>query len=131
MKTLLSSLSLAAVLAASALLPANAETEDPVVSTVLLPMRIASVGIGMAVGIPVSTVRETAANVPQITSQIADKLGGKDDPVSVLFALVPGTTAGIIQGVADGCYHGTKNALDNCIERPFSSEAFSLISENE
>jgi len=132
MKTLLSSVTLAAVLAASSFVPVAAaeREEDPVVSTMLLPVRIAGLGMGMAVGIPASTVKQTIADVPNCTEAIAESLGGKDDPVSVLFAIVPGTTAGIIQGVAEGCYYGVKNAADNCMERPFSSEAFSLTDDD-
>ena len=132
MKTLLSSISVVALLAMSPLLPATASTEeDPLTSTVLLPVRVAGLGMGMAVGIPASAVRQTLENVPKCTRAIAGSLGGEDDPVSVVFALVPGTTAGIIQGVAEGCYYGVKNAVDNCVERPFSSAAFSLTPANE
>lgn len=115
-------------LAAASLLPAPAlaSEEDPVTSTALLPFRVAAIGVGMSVGIPVASVKQSAKNIQEHTLTIADSFGGKDDPVSILFAAAPGTAVGLAHGLAEGIYLGSKNALDNCVASPFSSESMSL-----
>jgi len=109
-------------------LPAGA-AEDPLSSTMLLPVRLTALGMGIAVGAPISSVRHTVEKVPQMTQAIATELNGAEDPCTLMFSAIPGIPAGIMVGVYEGIQEGTKNALDNCVDKPFSSKSFSLSDE--
>ena len=119
---------LSLALATGAMLPATAQTsEDPLTTTVMLPVRLAALGTGIAVGTPIATIKATANRIPEATREIADELGGADDPVSLVIATVPGIAAGSVVGLAEGISNGTTNAVDNFLDRPFSAESFSLV----
>ena len=106
-----------------------ADKETPVESTVLLPFRVAALGAGIAVGTPVAIVRDTIGAYPDARDTIAgQKLSENPHPDPGLYLLadlaaVPvSVTVGVFQGICDG----TKNAIDNCADKPFSAESFSL-----
>ena len=132
MNTLFASKALLVLAAVSSMVPAYAaDGEDPLTTSVLLPVRAAALSAGIVVGIPASSIRQTARDIPRNTRAIADSFAGQDDPVSLAFAAIPGTATGLVQGLAEGFYYGTKNAVDNCVDRPFSSASFSLAGEED
>lgn len=113
------------------LLPASAHSdEDALTSTVMLPVRLAALGTGIAVGTPIATLKKTATRIPEATADIAADLGGADDPVSLAVATLPGIAAGTVIGVAEGISTGTTNAAANFVDRPFSPQSFSLDDGN-
>ena len=126
MKKLLASVCLTAILLSAA--PAFA-ADDPATNTVLIPVRLLSFGVGTVIGTPISMVKHSVTNTGKFTSDLADKMGGKDNGlalfVSAPFGLVGGTAVGCGQGLVDG----PKNSVDNCVEHPFSAAAMSLGDE--
>lgn len=127
MKNSIASALLSAIVVSGLALPAQAaDSEDPVVSTVMLPVRLASLGTGIVVGTPVATVRHTIERVPQCTKMIAADLNGEDDPCTLVFSSLPGIPAGITMGLLEGIQDGLKNSYGNCVEKPFSSASMSL-----
>jgi hypothetical protein len=69
---------LLALLALTLNTPAFAESEGTMAKQALmLPVRMAAIGSGMVVGIPVAIVRRTGSRSVEFTEKFADNIGGK------------------------------------------------------
>jgi len=108
-------------------LPASADESKEMLKNVgMFPVRTLALGAGLLVGTPIAISRRTADRCSEYTGNFADKIGGKDHLPPVLFASVLGVPFGVIAGTSEGVYLGGKNAIANCVEKPFSKESFSL-----
>ena len=120
----------AIILSAGSVAPAFADdNKDMLKNTAMLPVRLAAVTAGMAVGIPVAIMRSASNHVIDYTNDMADKIGGHDSFPPVAMASVLSVPFGLIAGTADGVYYGGKNAISSGYEKPFSTASFSLDSE--
>lgn len=121
---------LSLALIAGTILPACAtEREDPLASTLLLPVRVAALGTGIAVGTPIATVRSMADAYLQQQENVAHNIlggGNEPDPITSIVAGVAVLPTSAAVGLLQGLHEGTKNAVDNCMDKPFSLESFSL-----
>lgn len=126
MKKLLASLSLCALSLSCA--PAFAG-DDPASNTVLIPVRVLAFGVGTVIGTPISIIKHSISNTGKHTEAYADKIGGKDNAVSVFFAAPVGLVTGTAVGLGQGAFDGPKNSVDNCAEHPFSAASMSLAKE--
>lgn len=124
---------LALVALATSSLPAFADSDYGTIAknTAMLPVRTLALGSGLAIGCPVAVLRRVSNRCIEYTGNMADKIGGKDNLPPVLFAGVLGVPFGLIAGSAEGVYYGGKNAINNCVEHPFSKDSFSLGNELE
>jgi len=131
-KSALSILSLVAIAALSTL-PASADNDYGTIAknTAMFPVRTLALGSGLVVGTPVAVVRRVSSRCIEYTGNMADKIGGKGNLPPVLFASVLGVPFGVVAGSAEGVYYGGKNAINNCVEHPFSKDSFSLGNELE
>jgi len=105
------------------------DRETPLESTVLLPLRVAALGAGIAVGTPIAVVRDTIGAYPEARDSIAGKKLSENahpDPGLYLLADVAAVPVSVAVGVFQGICDGTRNAIDNCADKPFSAESFSL-----
>jgi hypothetical protein len=95
----------------------------------MMPIRLAALGTGVVVGSSVSAVKNSANQIPELTSQIANGLNSSEDPVTMTVASSPAVPLGLLIGVAQGVHDGTANAFEHSFDRPFSAESFSLSTE--
>lgn len=125
-KLLLSAASLAIVCSGS-MTAAFADGEGGMMKNVaMFPVKTVAVASGMAIGVPMATVRRCAVRYKGYTDEMADKLGGHENFPPVLFASVFGIPAGLLVGSGEGVYYGTKNAINKGWDKPFCEDSFSL-----
>jgi hypothetical protein len=104
---------------------------DMAKKTVWLPVQMAGIGAGMAVGIPFAMVRQVITRTAQKTGDIADKMGGKEHFPPNLFAAPIGLGFGLVVGTAEGMYWGGRNAFKYGFEKPFTPASFSMNDDLE
>ena len=102
------------------------KTMDMAKGTALFPVKVAAVSSGIFFGTPIAITRYTATKIREYTGNAADKIGGKEHFSPNLFACLFSIPAGTLVGVSEGCYYGTKNAIVNGVDKPFSLESFTL-----
>lgn len=127
---------LAAVLVSTvALLPARADdgegVGDMAKKTAWLPVQVAGIGAGMAVGIPFAMVRQVITRSAQKTGDLADKMGGKEHGPPNWFAAPIGLGFGLVVGGAEGVYWGARNAFKYGFDKPFRPASFSMSDDLE
>lgn len=110
--------------------PAFAESEGTMAKQALmLPVRMAAMGSGMALGIPVAIVRRSGARSVGFTESFADNIGGKEHMIPLGMASLMGVPFGLVVGTAEGVYSGGRNSISHGWEKPFSLESFSMGEE--
>lgn len=119
-----------AVLAASAttFLPALAE-DNIVDKTANSAVQLAALGTGLAIGIPVASVREVGKSIASAHENMTEALAGNgttDDAPARVLTIVPSIPVGAIIGVVRGVGRGWDNATTNFQDKPFSAESLSL-----
>lgn len=127
-KSIISTITLAA-LSMGSLLPALADDHAEggmIHNTVMLPVRAMGVGTGLAVGIPVATMKRICKNSFDKTQDVADNIGGKEHLPPTLFATIIGLPFGVVTGTMEGLYYGGKNAFESGVSKPFSQESMSM-----
>lgn len=111
-----------------------ADGETALESTVLLPVRVAALGAGIAVGTPISVVRNTIEAFPSARDTIAGQKLSENphpDPGQYLMADLVALPVSVATGVMLGVCDGAKNAIENCADKPFSPESFSLGDQSD
>lgn len=113
---------------AGLLTPALAADEglDRVVEGSLLPTRMAGLGAGMTVGVPVAVTRQVVKSYKDITNKLADKVGGHEFGPSVALVSIVSVPAALVYGGATGTYYGSKNAFVHGFNKPFHPDSFSV-----
>ncbi|MCC7530637.1 MAG: hypothetical protein IT342_19090 [Candidatus Melainabacteria bacterium] len=110
--------------------PAFAESEGTMAKQALmLPVRMAAMGSGMALGVPVAIVRRSGARSVGFTESFADNIGGKEHMIPLGMASLMGIPFGLLVGTAEGVYSGGRNSISHGWEKPFSLESFSMGEE--
>lgn len=104
---------------------------DMAKKTVWLPVQVAGIGAGMAVGIPFAMVRQVITRTAQKTGDVADKIGGKDHFPPNLLAAPIGIGFGLVVGTAEGVFYGGRNAFKHGFEKPFTPASFSMNDDLE
>jgi hypothetical protein len=92
--------------------------------TVLLPARTLGLATGIVVGSPIAVLRKSTENINAITNKITPD--NHNVIPKVIAAGLVGIPFGIAAGAPEGVYLGSKNALVNCINKPFSVDSYSL-----
>ncbi len=114
---------------ASSLAPALAgeecSQESPAKATVRLPVRLAGLASGTAIGVPLMVSR----SVPDTTGVLFYLLGGNSLAENVL-AMPVAIPVGTVVGTVCGVSKGTTNAFKNFYTEPFSLKTFSLEEES-
>lgn len=125
----------ALVLSTLATLPVRAEDNESVggmaKKAAWLPVQVAGIGTGLAVGIPFAMVRQVITRGTQKTNDIADGIGGKDHGPPVILAAPIGFSFGLVVGSAEGVLYGGRNAFKHGFEKPFTPAAFSMSDDIE
>ncbi len=121
---------LLALLALTLNTPAFAESEGSMAKqTLMLPVRMAAIGTGMVVGIPVAIVRRTGSRSVEFSEKFADNIGGKEHMIPLGMASLMGVPFGMVVGTAEGMYSGGRNSINHGWEKPFSLETYSMGDE--
>ncbi len=107
---------------------ASSSTEDVVTSVSLIPARVLGFAAGAGLGIPLATVKATVEKTTSYRNRISEALPDSDSPANKAYSTVLAVPAGLLTGVIDGAYYGSKNALKG-FEHPFSAESFSATDD--
>jgi len=118
-------LALTALLTAN-VLPALADGGDTAKEAAMFPVKAASMGTGMVIGVPVAITRRASNRCIEYTQSFADKIGGKENIPPMMFAMILGVPFGLLVGTGEGVYAGGKNAIEKSCEQPFSLDSMSL-----
>jgi hypothetical protein len=98
-----------------------------VARAIKVPVTVSALFAGMAVGTPIAVVHDTISDYSAVRDSVASTFGGQSpDACQYLVADLVAIPAGLAIGVLDGTYHGVSSAFNNCKEKPFSAESFSL-----
>lgn len=125
-KIAITALTLLAIGAGSVLPACADDNKEMMHNAAMFPVRALGMGTALVVGTPIAVTRRVSNRVIGITSDFADKIGGKDNFPPVAGAAILGVPFGIIVGTGEGLYYGGKNAISHSVEKPFSSASFSL-----
>ncbi len=101
--------------------PAWADASSAAKGVLSAPVHLLGALAGCTVGTPIAIARYTGRDCREMVQEYKG-----DTPSWKLWGLMPGIPIAIFQGTMQGCFHGPKNALANCIDKPFDKEAFSL-----
>lgn len=130
----LSSLLVALLLISSLQAPCFAQSaQEMAKGYAMFPVKALAMGAGAVVGIPVAIVRRASSRSIEYTQNFADyeQMGGHENIVPSAFAMIPAIPMGILVGTGEGIFYGSKNAISNGYENPFSLATFSLDSDLE
>jgi hypothetical protein len=121
---------LALVLSAG-IAPAFAADEplQQAVDSALVVTRVGGMGAGVAVGIPVATIRQTRKTYVNMTNGLSDKMGGHECGPCVLGASIFTLPAALVVGPATGAYYGMKNGVQQGWAKPFNPDSFSMAED--
>lgn len=128
-KKLASSFIAASALVGTAILPTFAADDDTFKTVCQIPVRVVGSGVGTFVGVPLGMVKDGVKGAKQGTGWVAEKLGNKDNGVTVFFGSVLGGPFGLAGGAAYGAFDGGWHGLKTGYEKPFSKDAFTFKEE--
>ena len=128
LKKIASSFLIASALVGSMAAPSFAG-EDTFRQIVFLPVRLAGMGVGTVVGVPLGVVKDGTRGSIQATKWVAGKLGDEDGTYHQTVGGIVGGPFGLAGGAAYGVFDGGWHGMKTGFEQPFSKEAFTFKDE--
>jgi hypothetical protein len=119
---------LTALAASVCVVPPAMAAENILAQTGAQAVQIAALGTGLAIGIPVASVRSMAKSIGDVHEGMTEVLAGNtasDAPASAI-TFLPAIPIGTVTSIVRGVGRGWENATNNYKEKPFSAESLSL-----
>lgn len=98
---------------------------DYLKDTAMLPVKTLAVGSALAIGTPISVIRNELTSIGKFASAWVDEGNSKDGSLPLMIGSLPGGAMSMVGAVGEGLIEGGKNAIDGW-DNPFSEKSFSL-----
>ena len=123
------SIMLASALIGTMVAPTFAADDDTFQNICFFPVRVAGLGVGSVVGVPLGAVKDGVRGAEKSTKWVAGKLGNEDGVYQQWFGAILGGPFGLVGGSAYGCFDGLWHGMKTGYEKPFSKDAFTFKDE--
>ena len=92
-----------------------------------MPLGVAGVMCGMAIGVPVKTVKAIKSETKRMYDTIGDDVGNTGGIADRAISASLGVPYGVASGTILGCVHGVQDGVKYGYSKPFSKESMSIV----
>ncbi len=125
---LASSFILASAIIGTMIAPSYAD-DDTFKSIVFFPIRVAGLGAGTLVGVPMGAIKDGWKGAASSSKWVAGKTGKENCTCSTIFGGIVGGPVGALGGSAYGVFDGSWHGLKTGYDKPFSKDSFTFKDE--